>query len=109
MRISADSFSATLPSSISPVCLVLLQSYLAVIDNLVKEIKLIEGRIRESLATKSNELNIISSVPGIGFIEAATLIADIDNIHDFENADKLTRLSQTGLCRLDDCLPPTNG
>lgn len=91
MRTNADAISETLPASIPSVCLVLLQSYLAVIDNLDKEIKLLEGRIRETLASKSKELQILTSVPGIGFIGASILVAEIGNIHDFKDADKLTK------------------
>jgi len=55
MRGHADIIPATLPASISPVVLVLLQSYLKLADDLDAEIKLLEGRIRESLANKSRE------------------------------------------------------
>jgi transposase len=91
MRARPDAIITTLPASIPPVCLILLQSYLNVIDILDKEIKLLEGRIREALTSKSKELHILTSVPGIGFIGASTLIAEIGNIHDFENADKLAK------------------
>jgi len=91
MRGHADVISATLPASISPVVLVLLQSYLKLVDDLDDEIKLLEGRIRESLANKSREVQIITSIPGVGFIGASTLIAEIGNIRDFDDADKLTK------------------
>lgn len=87
----SESLIATLPATIPTVCLILLQSYLNVIDSLDREIKLLEGRIRETLSSKSKELRILTSIPGIGFIGASTLIAEIGNIHDFENADKLTK------------------
>jgi transposase len=66
-------------------------SYLNTIDNLDREIKLLEGRICEALIRKSNELKIITPVPGIGFIGASILIAEIGNIHDFKDADKLAK------------------
>jgi len=91
MRGSADAIAATVPASIPQVTLVLLQSYLKLVDDLDNEIKLLEGRIRESLAGKSREIQILTSIPGIGFIGASTLIAEIGNIHDFEDADKLTK------------------
>jgi transposase len=91
MRARPDAIITTLPASIPQVCLILLQSYLNVIDILDKEIKLLEGRIREALASKSKELQILTTVPGIGFIGASTLIAEIGNIHDFKDADKLTK------------------
>lgn len=61
------------------------------IEILDREIKLLEGRIRETLSTKSRDLKILTSIPGIGFIGASTLIAEIGNIHDFKDADKLTK------------------
>lgn len=91
MRGNADIISATIPASIPPVVLVLLQSYLKLVDDLDVEIKLLEGRIRESLANKSREFQIITSIPGIGFIGASTLIVEIGNVYDFDDADKLTK------------------
>lgn len=91
MRAKPDAIIAALPTSISPVCLTLLQLYLNVIDIHDTEIKLLEGRIREALASKSKVLHILTSIPGVGFIGASTLIAEIGNINDFENADKLTK------------------
>ena len=54
--------SAVLPAAIPPVTLALLQSYLKLVDNLDGEIKLLEGRIRESLIGKSRELQILTPV-----------------------------------------------
>lgn len=91
MRGNADIISATLPASIPSVVLVLLQSYLEIVNDLDAEIKLLEGRNRESLATKSRDFQIITSIPVIKFIGASTLIAEIGNVHDFQTADKLTK------------------
>lgn len=91
MKGSADTISAAIPASIPPVCLVLLESYLKLVEDLDAEIKLLEGRIRASLVNKSREIQIVTSIPGIGFIGASTLIAEIGNIHDFSDADKLTK------------------
>ena len=91
MRGNADIISATIPASIPTVVLVLLQSYLKLVDDLDAEIELLEGRIRESLANKSREFQIIASIPGIGFIGASTLLAEIGNVHDIYDADKLAK------------------
>ncbi len=91
MRGSADTIAATVPATISPVTLALLQSYLKLVDDLDCEIKLLEGRIRELLAAKTREIQVLTSIPGIGFIGASTLIAEIGNVHDFDDADKLTK------------------
>jgi transposase len=91
VRGRADEISAALPISISPVFLVLLESYLKLVDDLDIEIKHLEGKIREALTGKPREIQILTSIPGIGFIGASTLIAEIGNIHDFKDADKLTK------------------
>lgn len=91
MRGSAATIAATVPATISPVTLALLQSYLKLVDNLDIEIKLLEGRIRELLVAKTREIQVLTSIPGIGFIGASTLIAEIGNVHDFNDADKLTK------------------
>jgi len=91
MKGNAEAISAALPASISPIFLALLQSYLKLVEDLDTEIKLLEGRIRESLRGKSREIQILTSIPGIGFIGASTLIAEIGNIHDFKDADKLAK------------------
>jgi transposase len=91
MMSRAEAISAVLPATIPQTTLVLLQSYVKLVDDLTVEIKLIEGRIREALTVKSRELQILTSVPGIGFIGASTLIAEIGNVHDFETADKLAK------------------
>jgi transposase len=77
MQDRADAIAATVPRSIPQVTLVLLQSYLKLVDDLDLEIKLLEGKIRESLASKSREIQILTSIPGIGFIGASTLIAEL--------------------------------
>jgi hypothetical protein len=35
------------------------------------------------------DLNIILSMPGIGLISAATILAEVGDCRDFQNADKL--------------------
>lgn len=56
MQGRADAIAATVPRSIPQVTLVLLQSYLKLVDDLDLEIKLLEGKIRESLASKSRKI-----------------------------------------------------
>lgn len=91
MQSKGEQISAVVPAAIPQVTLILLQSYLKIVDEMSIEIKLIEGRIRESLNYKSREFQILTSIPGVGFIGASTLIAEIGNVHDFENADKLAK------------------
>jgi len=87
----ASAISAALPATIPQNTLFLLQSYLKLVDDLTHEVQLIEENIRESLTDKSREFQILTSIPGVGFIGASTLIAEIGNVRDFENADKLAK------------------
>jgi transposase len=87
----ASAIAAAVPATIPHSTLILLQSYLKLVNELTQEVHLIEENIREALTDKSREFQILTSIPGVGFIGAATLIAEIGNVHDFENADKLAK------------------
>jgi hypothetical protein len=69
MRGSTDAISAALPAPIPPVTLSLLQSYLKFVNNVDAKIILLDGRIRESEAGKFRELQSLTSIPSIGFID----------------------------------------
>jgi transposase len=49
----------------------------------------LDAEIQTRLEERKEELRIAMSVPGIGFISAATILAEIGNSQDFASADKL--------------------
>lgn len=90
-RKNASVFFEQIPDYIPDSAIFLIDSMLKIYDNLKVEIARIEERISFYLKDKEKELRILMSVPGIGIIIASNLLAEIGNIHDFPNADKLTK------------------
>ena len=60
------------------------------IDNLDKQIGVIENEIEDNVKSRSRENKIIQSLPGFGKIISASIIAGIDNIERFEEPKCLT-------------------
>ena len=67
-----------------------LQTCLKLIENLDNEIKSLEIEIFNYVyENHKHEMGILMSVPGIGEISSATLIAEIENFKDFSSGDRL--------------------
>ena len=79
-----------LDREISQSAAIRLQICLKLIKSLDDEIELLEREIFNYAYSKhQREMEILMSVPGIGELGAATLIAEIDNFKDFSSGDKL--------------------
>ncbi|MDO9034951.1 MAG: IS110 family transposase [Methanoregula sp.] len=90
-RKHADKFFSAIPSDIPENNLLVLESALTMIDNINEQIKQVEERIKFLVNQRRHELRILMSIPGVGFIGATTLLAEIGNVHDFSNSDKLAK------------------
>ena len=79
-----------LDREISPSAAFRLQICLKLIKHLDDEIDILEKEIfNYAYSNYSHEMEILMSVPGIGEISAATLIAEIENFKDFPTGDRL--------------------
>jgi transposase len=79
-----------LDREISQSAAIRLQICLNLIKHFDDEIKLLEREIfNYAYGKHKREMEILMSVPGIGEIGAATLIAEINNFNDFSSGDKL--------------------
>lgn len=87
----ASTFFEHIPEYIPDSAIFLIDFMLKIYDNLQIEIARIEERTKLYLKDKERELRILMSVPGIGFIIASNLLAEIGNIQDFATADKLAK------------------
>lgn len=90
-KVREKELSAAIPSSIPDGTLHLLKSMLNIIDQMNAEINEIEEQIKFLLNKKRREVRILMTVPGIGFIGASTILAEVGNIHDFPHSDKLAK------------------
>ena len=79
-----------LDREISQSAAIRLQLCMKLIEHLDDEIKVLENEIfNYAYENHKHEMEILMSVPGIGELGAATLIAEIGNFKDFLSGDKL--------------------
>ena len=89
VRKKADELRKAIRNGLDPVQVLLIKTNLDAIDYLSEKIKLLDAEIAIKVKPFEEDLNIILSVPGIGFISAATILAEMGDYRDFQNADKL--------------------
>jgi len=79
-----------LDREISQSAAIRLQLCMKLIEHLDDEIRVLEKEIfNYAYENHKHEMEILMSVPGIGELGAATLIAEIGNFNDFSSGDKL--------------------
>ena len=89
VRKKANELREAIRNSIDSVQILLIKTNLDAIDYLSEKIKLLEAEIAIKVKPFEKDLNIVLSVPGIGLISAATILAEMGDYRDFQNADKL--------------------
>jgi transposase len=78
-------------NGIDPVQVFLIKANLDVIDDINKKIKILEAEIAIKVKPFEEDLKIALSLPGVGFISAATIIAEMGDYRDFQSADKMAK------------------
>ena len=76
-------------ANISPVQIDLISLLLDSVDFLNREIESIDKQIQSLISTRQEDLKIAMSIPGMGFTSASTILAEIGNLKDFNNGEKL--------------------
>lgn len=71
------------------VSVLLIKNCLARIEDLEYEITIIDSQIRCMLDERLEDLRILMSIPGMGFISASAVLAEIGEIKDFEKPGNL--------------------
>jgi len=90
VRKKSDQIREVLDREISQSATIRLKSCLNLIQYFDDEIRILEEHIFEYVySNHEHEMNILMSVPGIGELSAATLIAEIGDLNDFLSGDKL--------------------
>lgn len=69
----------------------LVRDSLDLLDNLESKIEATSHEILNKIQKKSKDLAIVMSIPGIGFISGAVILAEIGNYNDFETPEKLAK------------------
>jgi transposase len=84
-----DQIREAISGQLSESDIILIRGYLEQIDAIQKNIEELESEIRKRIAPLRKDMAIVMSVPGIGFISAAVILAEIGNYNDFDKAEKL--------------------
>jgi transposase len=68
----------------------LIRSLLSIVDSISEQITELDGKISVLFSDRAEDLRIAISMPGMGFISASTILAEIGDFRNFGSADKLT-------------------
>ncbi|MDN7023663.1 IS110 family transposase [Methanoculleus sp. FWC-SCC1] len=78
-----------LETTLSETAIVRLQTCLALIKEMDSQIAIIMQLVHQCVTGKKRLIRILTSMPGIGYLAAVTLIAEIGDFTDFSSGDKL--------------------
>jgi transposase len=76
-------------ANLSPSQIYLIRSHLDMIDSITRQIAEINAKIADLFSSRKRDLRIALSIPGMGFISASTILAEIGDFRDFSSPDKL--------------------
>jgi transposase len=76
-------------ANLSPSQIFLLRSHLNTIDAVTKQITEIDAKISDQISMRNEDMRIALSMPGMGFISASTILAEIGDFRDFSSANRL--------------------
>lgn len=89
VRKNKEEIRGIIQANLSPSQIFLLRSHLNTIDAVTKQIKEIDARISDQISIRNEDMGIALSIPGMGFISASTILAEIGDFRDFSSANKL--------------------
>ena len=89
VRKNKEEIRGIIQANLSPSQIFLLRSHLNMIDAITKQIKEIDAKISDQISMRNEDMRIALSMPGMGFISASTILAEIGDFRDFSSANKL--------------------
>jgi transposase len=89
IRKKEDKLREAIKNSIAPVQVFLIKQNLDVIDEIDEKIRILDAEISMKVKPFEEDLKIVLSVPGMGLISAATILAEMGDFRDFSSADKM--------------------
>lgn len=85
----ADQIREAIKSQLEVSQIFLIRQSLLLIDQIQKILDEIDAEIRNRISRRKGDLAILMSIPGIGFISATTILAEIGDYSDFDKPEKL--------------------
>jgi len=89
VRKNKEEIRGIIQANLSPSQIFLLRSHLNTIDAVTKQITEIDAKISDQISMRNEDMKIALSMPGMGFISASTILAEIGDFRDFSSANKL--------------------
>jgi transposase len=89
VRKNKEEIRGIIQATLSPSQIFLLRSHLNTIDAVTKQITEIDAKISDQISMRNEDIRIALSMPGMGFISASTILAEIGDFRDFSSANKL--------------------
>jgi transposase len=89
VKVIKEEIRGAIQLNLSSLQTFLIQSHLDMIDAITKQIVEIDSKISDQLSTRNEDMRIALSMPGMGFVSASTILAEIGDFRDFSSPDKL--------------------
>jgi transposase len=89
VRANKEEIRGIIQANLSPSQISLLRTHLDIIDAINKNIAEIDANISNQIAIRKEDMKIALSMPGMGFVSASTILAEIGDFRDFSSPDKL--------------------
>jgi transposase len=84
-----EEIRGTIQANLSSLQIFLIQSHLDMIDAITKQIAEIDAKTSDLLSARNEDMRFALSMPGMGFVSASTILAEIGDFRDFSSPDKL--------------------
>jgi transposase len=89
VRKNKEEIRGIIQANLSSSQIFLLRSHLNMIDAVTMQIEEIDAKISDQISLRNEDMRIALSMPGMGFISASTILAEIGDFRDFSSANKL--------------------
>lgn len=76
-------------NSLDPAKILQIQNFLELIEEIQKKIKKLDTEIMNRIERMKENIEIAMSIPGISFVSASAILAEIGDYRDFINGEKL--------------------
>ncbi|VVB68094.1 Transposase IS116/IS110/IS902 family protein [uncultured archaeon] len=91
IRKKQDLIRAALESDLNDINRMLIRDALELLDKVESKIEKLSHEILKKVQQKSQDLAIVMSIPGIGFVSASVILSEIGNYRDFQTPEQLAK------------------
>ena len=86
---NADKIKEAIENNLDSTQIFLIDSFLDLMNGVQDKIDRIDADLKSKISTRSNDVKIAMSIPGIGFTSAATILAEIGDYRNFATSEQL--------------------